>query len=233
MSSPYNQIVGTVRGLRGMLILFAILLPAVMFPLTHGTAQQEQERLLEKYNHRKEPLRIKSIKGGKGGINLGRKFLESDSWLKSLSFSLENISGKNITFINLELEFPRSDGRPPLVFPLTYGSWPPLDGSSPVEAVQPIRPGEEIVLSFSDSEYAALQQVLEEVKYPKTIKHAILDLRYVLFDDGLLWNIGRLMRQDPNNPRRWVPIDVGREGGASVQVGLGRVPHGRRVLKAA
>lgn len=167
----------------------------------HVIAQQDQERFLEKYAHRNEPLRIKAIKGKKGTININKKFLDDDDWLKSLYFSLENISDKNITYIQLELEFPRSDTIPPFVFDIEYGHWPSLEGSIPVDTPPPIKPGEEIVLSFSASEYAELQKLLEGQKYPKNIKHAVIDITTVIFDDGLMWRAGRLMKRDPNNPK--------------------------------
>ena len=180
-----------------------------------STAQQSQERLLEKYIHRKEPVRIKAIKRKRGDANVGKKFLDDDDWLKGLSFNLENISGKNITYIQLELEFPRSDDVPPLVFPIIYGQGPLSDGSLPASTSAPIKPGEEVVLSLSDQVYAALQQVLEGQKYSKSIKHVILDIRAVLFDDGLMWRAGRLMRRDPADPTRWISVDRMSESGST------------------
>jgi hypothetical protein len=41
------------------------------------------------------------------------------------------------------------------------------------------------------------------MKYPKSIKRVILDLDVVIFDDGIMWNMGSLMKRDPNNPRHW------------------------------
>src|SRR5207253_931387 len=114
--------------------LFILLSLTGTLLIAHVIAQQDQERFLEKYVHRNEPLRIKAIKGKKGTINISKKFLDDDDWLKSLSFSLENISDKNI-------------------------------------------------------------------------KHAVIDIATVIFDDGLMWRAGRLMKRDPNNPRRWIPID--------------------------
>jgi hypothetical protein len=174
----------------------------------HVTAQQDQERVLAKENNRNEPLRIKAVKGKRGAITPGRKFLDSDNWLKGLSFNLENISEKNIIYIELEMEFPKSDNDPPpLIHPLTYGYRPPLDSSIPADAPPPIKPGETIDLRLSDPEYARLQTELQTLKYPRSIKHAVFIIRFVVFDDGTMWDTGRLMRRDVNDPRRWVPLD--------------------------
>jgi hypothetical protein len=175
---------------------------------SRGVAPQDEERVLAKESHRNEPLRIKAIKGKKGAINVGEKFLDDDDWLKGLTFNVENISGKNIIYIELELDFPKAnDDPPPLLFSIVYGSRPLLDGTLAANAPPPIKPGEEIELSLSDSEHAPLRKLLEELGYPKSIKQAVFSVGNVIFDDLLMWSNGRLMRRDPNNPRRWVPLN--------------------------
>ncbi len=193
---------------RSKRILFLMLTAVIASTLlgAPGIAQQNQERLLEKYVHRKEPLRIKAIKGKKGDVNISKKFLDDDDWLKGLSFSLENISEKTITYIGLELEFPRSDDVPPLVFPLIYGQGLLPDTETTVNS-PPIKPGEEVVLSLSPTIYTELKQSLDQEKYSKSIKHAVIDLRTVIFDDGIMWRAGRLMKRDPNDSRRWISVE--------------------------
>jgi hypothetical protein len=174
----------------------------------HGVAQKYEERFLLREKNQNEPLKIKAIKGKKGAITIGRLFLAEDDWLKSLSFNVENISGKNIIYMKLELEFPRSnDNSPPLIYPIEYGVRPLLDGSLVADAPPPIKPGETVDLRFSDAEYDNLQELLHKLGYPKSIKQAVFTIRYVIFDDLLMWDTGRLMRRDPDNPRRWVPLN--------------------------
>ena len=181
-----------------------VMVAGLVLVVRGSSAQQPQERLLEKQVHEKEPLRIKAIKGKKGDILISKKFLDDSDWLKGLSFRLENISDKNIVFVQLEVEFPRSDDVPPLVFTLQYGAG--LLPNDPSTA-NPIKPGEDVVLSFSDEDYGGLQHLLGEMKYPKSIGRAILNLHMVIFDDGIMWNAGRLMKRDPNNPRHWRGIE--------------------------
>jgi hypothetical protein len=190
----------------GWLLIFLFLTGVLL--TARGVAPQEHERFLSRERNQNEPLRIKAIKGKKGAITVGKTFVDDDDWLKGLSFNVENISEKNIICIAIELEFPKSnDDPPPLVFPIEYGLRPLLDGSILANAPPPIKPGETIDLSFPDSEYENLQKLLAELKYPKSIKHAVFTIRTVIFDDLLMWENGRLMRQDPNNPRRWVPLN--------------------------
>ena len=184
------------------LLLTSVLLHA------RGVAPQNQERLLAKLSNRNEPLRIKTIKGKKGAINVGKKFLDDDEWLKGLSFNVENISEKNIIYIELELDFPKAnDDPPPLIFSVEYGLRPLLDGSLAADAPPPIKPGEEIELSLSDVEHTRLRKLLEKLGYPKSIKQAVFTIGMVIFDDLSMWSTGRLMRRDPNDPRRWVPLN--------------------------
>lgn len=203
-----------VPGLKRVLVFVALLMTVPALLATHSFAQQEKERLLERYVHQKEPLRIKAIKGKKGMINISKKFLDDDDWLKGLSISLENISEKSITYIQLEIEFPRPDDVPPLVFPVVYGQGLLPDSESTVKSPA-IKPGEEVVLSLSQEAYAVLKQSLDEEKYSKSIKHAIVDLRSVIFDDGIMWRAGRLMKRDPNDPRRWISINRTPEAAAA------------------
>lgn len=195
------------RGSKRAMICAVVLTCAVVLPIVHSLAQQDRERVLEKYIHRKEPVRIKSIRGRKGEINLNKKFVDDDEWLRELSFRLENISGKNITCVQLELEFPRGDNIPPLTFPVMYGNWPQADGSPPPDAPPVIRPGEEVFINLSEANYAALQNALVDLKYSRSVKHAILDIRTVIFDDLTIWRAGRFMRRDPTDPNWWVPVE--------------------------
>jgi hypothetical protein len=207
MSSLSNLIAKISGSSKGILIFVALAMLASTLLAVNSTAQQDQERLLEKQVHQKEPLRIKAIKGKKGDVNISKKFLDDNDWLKGLTFRLENISDKNIVFVRLEVEFPRSDDVPPLVFDLQYGAGLLPNDSPPANPVIPIKPGEDVVLSLSDADYEALQHLLGGLKYPQSIKHAILDINMVIFDDGIMWNIGRLMKRDPNNPRHWRGIE--------------------------
>lgn len=188
--------------------LCIFLLLTSMLSSARGVVPQDQERMLAKLSNRNEPLRIKAIKGKKGAINVGKKFLDDDDWLKGLSFKVENISEKNIIHIELELDFPKAkDDQPPLLFSIEYGLMPLLDGTLAANAPPPIKPGEEIELSLSDSEHATLRKLLEELGYPKSIKQAVFSVGKVIFDDLLMWQTGRLMRRDPNDPRRWIPLN--------------------------
>lgn len=194
--------------IKGFCCLSIFLLLTSALGTTHGAAQQHQERFLLREKNRDEPLRIKAIKGKKGAITVGQKFLDDDDWLKGLSFNLENISGKNIIYLELELDFPKSnDDPPPLLYSIKYGLRPLLDGSLAADAPPQIKPGEEIELGISESEHENLQRLLAQLGYPKSVKQVVFTIGAVIFDDLLMWNTGRLMRRDPDDPKRWVPLN--------------------------
>src|ERR1700750_126902 len=119
--SPQSYPITKMSGSSKVTTIFVALAMLASTLLTvNSMAQQDQERLLEKQVHQKEPLRIKAIQGKKGDVFVSKKYLDDDDWLKGLSFHLENISDKNIVFIQFEVEFPRSDDVLPLVFGLQY-----------------------------------------------------------------------------------------------------------------
>jgi hypothetical protein len=221
MSSLTTRIARMSKVSKSILSFMTVLMLAGILLTGHSTAQQGQERLLEKQVHQKEPLRIKAIKGKKGDVLISKKFQDGNDWLNGLTFQLENISDKNITFVQLEVEFPRSDSVPPLVFPLEYGTGLSPNDPIPANPVPPIRPGEDVVLSITDAHYEPLQGLLGDMKYSKSVKHAILDIRTVIFDDGVMWRAGRLMKRDPNDARKWIGINSVSSLGSAPDATLG------------
>ena len=67
-----------------------------------------------------------------------------------------------------------------------------------------LRPGEIVKVKLSDDEISFWRKELE--KYgAEDIEWITLDIRTVHFDDGRGWQMGIELRQDPDNPKRWLP----------------------------
>src|SRR3977135_4180462 len=76
---------------------------------------------LESYPN--EPIKITSIKAANRSVRLGEQFAAADDWLKTAELTVKNTSGKDIVFVEIELNFPetKSSGDE-MSFPLCLGS---------------------------------------------------------------------------------------------------------------
>lgn len=196
------------KGFSWMLILTAF--TAALSSIT-VMAGQQQERIVEKLS-RKEPVKILSIKTKKRALKLGLKFPDDDDWLRGCTIRVGNTSGKTIKFISIELSFPRPEDEasaqePPLSHTITYGRMLPAPGETALpDQSKRIRPGDTINLALPDSEYDGLKSFLQSLNYPTSIKRLKIRIEDVLFDDDTMWHAGMLLRRDPDNPERWIPI---------------------------
>src|SRR5205085_7679817 len=88
-------------------------------------AGQSQDRVITKLRDKPLPVDIKTVKTKKIVAEIGRNFLADDDWLKELTISIENTSGKTIIYIGGGFLFPKSTqqgaGAPPLYHRFMYG----------------------------------------------------------------------------------------------------------------
>jgi hypothetical protein len=172
---------------------------------TGQTFNQKQERIIKQKSWQNEPVKILRLKIKSKDFALGQKFLEDDDWLKNLTISVKNVSGKNITFISLTLDFPRSEGSTevPSAYDLEYGRNPlfPVDAILP-DNQKPILAGETKDLALSDEEYNSLRHFLSETNYPTSIKQVDIILGQIIFEDGTKWAGGAWFRRDSTNPTK-------------------------------
>lgn len=205
--NPQRQIIAV------MLIGIAVL--SSMWLTFSGAAGQEQKekRLIEKRLDFFPPVKITTVKTKKGVIKLEEEFLDDDDWLKGLTVKLANASGKSVTYIDVEMTFPRPANqaqRPPAVWHLEYGSSPfqekPVPSYHPLE-VKPILPGDTIELNLHDRNYDDVKAFLKDTKYPASIKKIELRVIVIGFSDGTAWNVGRMYRLDPKARFGMSPIE--------------------------
>ena len=129
------------------LIGLIIFLPIIAFA-------QGQERSIDKLSWRTEPIKILKLKTKDKEVELGKKFLEEDDWLKGLTVTVQNISDKAIARIEIELAFPRPGGgtkeKPTLVAAMIYGLDPAESGA---ETLKLVLPGESVDIKLLDAAY--------------------------------------------------------------------------------
>ncbi|HEX8846302.1 MAG TPA: hypothetical protein VF791_16770 [Pyrinomonadaceae bacterium] len=164
---------------------------------------QEEERLIEKRSDFFPPVKITLVKTRKGAVKFEEKFLDDDEWLKGLTVRLANASGKTVTYIDVEMTFPRPENQAqerPAVWHLEYGRSPfqekPVPTSQPPQ-VKPILPGDTMELILHDISLDSIKLFLKDRKYPASIKKIELRVIVIGFSDGTAWNGGQMYRRDP------------------------------------
>jgi len=137
-----------------------------------------------------------------------RKFEESFNaeaeWVKSLSFKLENISGKPIIYLQVNVNFPETRATGNLMsYGVSFGERPglKLKDSKPIM----LMPGEtlEVVL---DKEKDKIYKFVNERQPLESIQKVELEIGFIIFEDKTAWSAGSFLRQDSVNPNRYNPI---------------------------
>lgn len=68
-----------------------------------------------------------------------------------------------------------------------------------------VRPGDVVKVRISENEFLRWSKELR--KYDaEDIENITIDIRTVHFDDGTGWQLGNELRQDPDNPKRWLYV---------------------------
>ncbi|MEK6334225.1 MAG: hypothetical protein AABM67_04695 [Acidobacteriota bacterium] len=172
-----------------------------------GSTGQKRERTIKRPPWRNEPIRIEKIKL-RGMPVSDQKFLEDDDWLKSLTLSVKNTSGRIIKYIEIDLIFPRpqdSLGERISRDHLMYGQYPLLPGEAVSPSSEaPVMPNDSVSITLSD--YEGMMEFLKQTNYGASIRDLELEISMVIFNDDTKWSGGRLYRRDPNNPDGWIPI---------------------------
>jgi hypothetical protein len=193
-----------------VLVMSLLLVSMSMFVSTfHGLAGQVKEREIKKLNWPKEPVKIGKVKAKGSVVTIGEKFRADDDWLKGLTFSVKNSSDKTITYLEIELSFPREKSAPedPDAHDrIIYGQYPVLPGETATlhPDQPPIRPGDTVDIILKD--YEGIREFLNNTHYPLSISRLEVSVGDVVFDDGTKWSGGGLFRRDPHNPGGWFRI---------------------------
>jgi hypothetical protein len=167
---------------------------------------QSNERTVNLYHWRNEPLKILSIKVKDKEIKPNEKFVdEDDDWFRDLAVEVENVSDKTIVYIDIHLAFPDTPEitNHPAGADIWYGShqWFRTGKKVVNRALPPIKPGEKATVKLTD--YQGVRRLLNAVGYGKSLKEFRIDISSALFDNDILWESGQIMVRDANNKERW------------------------------
>jgi len=191
------------------LTLVMFLLALIFLPVSI-LAQQTQDRIVKYNSWRNEPVKISTVKVGGSQVEFAEKFQADNDWLRGLTFSVTNISDKDICYINIALDFPRAASKEPMTRERLLWSCKTDTESSTKSSkkVEPLKPGESVDIVLSNEFYPETQEYLRRTNYSASINLLEVSVDEVGFvgNKDVLWISGQMMRRDPNNPSRWLPM---------------------------
>jgi hypothetical protein len=183
--------------LAGCLILLCALL-ALWISMDRTTT-----KAAELDSTRGQPIKVTplTLKAG-GRMNSS----ENGDWVNKPLIQVENISGKAIQYLVVEVSFPdttSSGAQAPLI--LAYGQAPEQKPSS--IAVKALEPGAKVNLTLNKNGCRAVGSLLTSrgAQPPKSVASQI---NVVIFADGTAWFEGVLHVRDQSNPLKWNPVEV-------------------------
>jgi hypothetical protein len=192
-----------------VLVFFALASGLTIWtPAGHSSnrASQKPERIIEKGDDFNPPVKITLVRSKIGVIETNREIAADDDWLKGLTIRVRNRSDKTVTHVSVELRFRRPPDQAQeldMTAPIEYGPNPfrppPKDSASP----PPIPPGQTRDITLTDPQYDSLRTLLNELKYPASIKAVRIRIRSIGFSDGTTWTSGRMFKRDPNHHSTW------------------------------
>ena len=175
-------------------------------PASAGTQQGQRKSVTEAFATNPQ-FKISKLRIGSEPREFGEEFDETDDWTRRLSFEIDSIAAKPITFVQINLKFPDtlSTGNI-MVYTLGVGNRP---GASQVASENPLylKPGDKMKIDVAN-DYSQLEKFIRVRHSMKDIRKVELEVGFIGFEDGTAWAAGDFLRPDPNNPRRY--INVGR-----------------------
>ena len=174
-----------------------------------GNARRKEEKVIKKSSFRDEPIKIVKVKNKKGELPMGKKFQTDDAeWLRGLTITVRNDSGKDISHLNFSLFFPRTangaTGQSSYTYDFTYGVSPTSEHYEESRKRQPdrvIKKGEEYDLTLSDERLNYINKILAWLEYPPNIREVEVWINEIGFDDGSVWKGGSYFQGGDHSQR--------------------------------
>ena len=176
--------------------------------------QQSDEKTIEKVEFPDEPFEFSDLSIQNVKIHLRQKISinslieksggRADDWLENLKFTLKNTSGKRITYVAVELDFPETTANGPMMVynQLSLGVRPRAteDDRKRATALR-LEPGETVTFTLSAKDLQVIKQFLAVRNYELAdINNVTIRIDRLIFDDGMKWQIGRFYKLNPDKP---------------------------------
>jgi hypothetical protein len=175
------------------------------FQVTSKSANQQGKlKKIEEAFTINPQVRVTKLKVGSQEHHFDEDFEEADDWPKRVLVEVENISTKPIIYLAVNLKFPetRSSGNL-MMYPIKFGIIPSHPQSPHAKALR-LMPGEKLEISL-DKHYDDLKHFIGTRQPMNQIHRVQIEIGFIVFEDGVAW-AGEFLRQDPNDPRRYLPV---------------------------
>ncbi len=165
-----------------------------------GGGRQGGEKVLTKSSYHDEPVQILKVKNKKRDLPVGGKFKDDDDeWLRGLTISVRNDSGKDITHLSFAILFPANKNQASSEFSYTFDfMWGLSPLSKHYKESRRLRPervikrNDKFDLTLSDEQYDHIQKALSSLGYPSAREIEIW-IDEVGFDDATSWRGGQIL----------------------------------------
>lgn len=193
-------------------LAFAIMLP------TPGISQQVKQRAVQLEMSRDQPVEIVDVKVKGVSVKPKQKFDGDTNWLDGMTIKLKNVSDRPVSYASvLVTTYYEKDGRRSkqrdgedvqAAIELMYGAWPPDPDDPAPPYSPPLLPGETLDLTLTERSRDELYSLLRQDDASTDIAELTVRVYRVFFagDNDTMWKMGRMLRRDPNDFRRWHPI---------------------------
>lgn len=172
---------------------------------------QSDEKVVERKEFSNEPFEFDNLSIKKIRMSPGTKFNATslaekggghvEAWLEDLAFTIKNRSNKQMTYINVELDFPEttSNGSMMVYNQLGIGIHPKAFGDGLKNgALLALDPGHTTTFTLSAQRLQVLKEFLASRNFQLAdLNQVIIRVDQVIFDDGTKWSQGDHYRPNP------------------------------------
>jgi hypothetical protein len=180
--------------MRNMRNVTRLLTVVVVILSLHGNLfSQSSNRAIRRVSIPNEPIEIRNLRVLGKNIQYGQSFAANEDWVKGLTIDVLNTSDKVITNLKIALNVPVIGGVQHHVANLGAR----YNGR--------IEPNKTIQLVMGQN----LERIVAFLaKDNLTIDLSVAELRVMVveFEDGTIWSQGKMLRKDPNNPAKLIPV---------------------------
>jgi len=176
--------------------------------------QQSDEKTIEKAEFGNEPFELSELSLQNTKINLRQKFsIESlieksggkaEDWLENLKFTLKNTSGKRVIYIAIDLDFPETKMNGPMMVYNQLGMGiPPKATEDQSQHTTPLvfEPDSTLTFTLTAKQLQLIKLFLSSRNFQLAdINKVVITVDYLIFEDGMKWQIGRFYKPNPNKP---------------------------------
>lgn len=180
-------------------VVLCISLAMIVSANTQSNERSQQFRSINRRTFNHEPVQIiKTLVNGREIPSLG-SFKANDDWLNGFAIEVKNVSGQDITYLQIDLTV-GGIYKTPIGLPLNFGSLKP---KTPIAR---LKPGDTTMLKVQAENYAGLEHVINSDYFP-SITNANMYINTVRFANNTGWATGHYLRPSDAKKDDWVIDD--------------------------